>query len=378
MTGAPAQKVLIAGGGIYGLLTAWWLAKKGVAVEIFDKGPLPCPGNSSHDEHRITRHAYGKLEHYARMMPRAFKAWDTLWEDLGVSHYHPTGSLYCLRVEDGWYAPTTRALDEMGIGYHDVPLSEVAEKYPYVETDGLLRAVWTDGTGLLFPIRIMTDVVVRLLELGVKLHAYSEVTEIDPEAGTLVANGKTYSGDQVVVSTGPWIDRLVPGLRGVAVPSRQAVAYLAPPPDLMQAWRTAPIVVVRDVGAGLYTLPPRAGARLKVGDHRFSREGNADEDRTATEHDLSAIWPGFNRSFARSGEYGLIEGRACFYTVTEDEGFIVKSLGARGFCVSACSGHGFKLSALISWGLAEALTGARPAATVGDWAAAKLSTEDWQ
>lgn len=372
------EKVLIVGGGIYGLLTAWWLARRGVSVEVFDKGPLPNPGATSHDEHRITRHAYGKLTGYARMMPHAFKAWDELWSDLGTSHYYETGSVYFLRVDDGWYGPTTASLDEMGIGYRDVALADVPERFPMIETEGLLRAVETDGTGLLFPIRILTDLVVRLIRLGVVLHANCPVTEVDVEAGRIVAGGKSHAGDRVVIATGPWIDRLVPALKGVAVPSRQAVAYLAPPLRLAEAWSRSPILVVRDVGAGLYILPPRNGARLKVGDHRFSRIGDADEDRGATDADLGAIWPGFGRAFAGAADYRLLEGKACFYTVTEDEAFVVRPMGARGVVVSACSGHGFKLSALITKGLAAALLGEKPLSGLEHWAAARLPTEDWQ
>ena len=34
-------KVLIVGGGIAGLSTAWALARRGMQVELFEQGPLP-------------------------------------------------------------------------------------------------------------------------------------------------------------------------------------------------------------------------------------------------------------------------------------------------------------------------------------------------
>ncbi|MGI4955935.1 MAG: NAD(P)-binding protein, partial [Janthinobacterium lividum] len=37
------SKALIVGGGIAGLATAWALARRGYAVELFEQGPLPNP-----------------------------------------------------------------------------------------------------------------------------------------------------------------------------------------------------------------------------------------------------------------------------------------------------------------------------------------------
>lgn len=40
-------KVLVVGGGIVGLSTAWSLVKRGFDVELFEQGPLPNPVGSS-------------------------------------------------------------------------------------------------------------------------------------------------------------------------------------------------------------------------------------------------------------------------------------------------------------------------------------------
>jgi sarcosine oxidase/sarcosine oxidase subunit beta len=60
------KKVLIVGGGIAGLSTAWALRRRGFSVEFFEKGPLPNPKASSYDEHCFLRYAYGTMDGYAR------------------------------------------------------------------------------------------------------------------------------------------------------------------------------------------------------------------------------------------------------------------------------------------------------------------------
>jgi sarcosine oxidase/sarcosine oxidase subunit beta len=366
------QKALIVGGGIAGLSTAWALARRGFEVHVFEQGPLPNPKCSSYDEHRIIRHAYGHFEGYAQLMPAAFRTWERLWADIGTSHYEPTGAVYFLRKRDAWYDVTTRTLDGMGIGYRDIPLAAVPDRFPMVALDGLQQVLETDGAGMLFPIRILTDMVVLLGRMGVHLHSYAKVSEVDPLRGRVTLGATAHDGDVVVVAAGAWADRLVPELRGVAVPSRQAVLYLAPPPDLAPAWDRAPVMLDHSPEGGLYTLPPRRGTRLKIGDHKFSRSGDADEDRVATARDLERLWPAARLAYRDLDRYAVLEPKACFYTVTEGEEFYVRPLGPASWVISACSGHGFKLGALMGEGVAAAIAGERPAEGVPDWAAGRL------
>lgn len=363
------KQVLIVGGGIGGLLTAWALARRGIGVTVFEQGPLPNPHCSSFDEHRIIRHAYGAMSGYARLIPGAFALWERLWADLGARHYEETGAAYFLRDDDSWYEPSIRSLQELGIGYRDVPLDQVPARYPMTNMAGLTRVVETEGAGMLFPAAIMTALVAALPGMGARLAASCRVTAVDADSGTVTADGERHRGEAVVVAAGAWVDRLVPSLRGVAVPSRQAVVYLAPPADLAAAWATAPVMLNRSLAGSSYTLPPRRGTRLKVGDHIFSRRGNPDDDRVARPEDLERLMPALATAFRGIGRYAVLERRACFYTVSEDERFIVRPAGARAWIISACSGHGFKLAPAMAEAVAAVLAGECPADEIAAWAA---------
>lgn len=381
-TESVVTKILIVGGGIAGLSTAWALARRGIQVELFEQGTLPNPRASSYDEHRITRHAYGTREGYAHLMPEAFRVWEQMWRDLGVVHYEPCGATYLVRnecdlAEGGWFPSTARALDEMGIAWRDVALDDAARRYPMLQMDGLRRVVETAGAGILFPIRIMTDLVAKLSEMGVTLHEGAKVTAVDAEYGRLQCDGKTWSGDHIVVAAGAWAQRLVPDLARVAVPSRQVLAYLAPPPDLAEAWARAPSLLDTDIDSGAYALPPLRGTRLKMGDHRFSRSGDPDGDRIASAQELEALYLCLRPVFCGLDRYTLLEQKACFYTVTQTEAFHVTPVGAAGLIISACSGHGFKLGSLMGELVARAICGEMAMSDLPDLAAGRVVHPRW-
>ena len=365
-------KILVVGGGIAGLSTAWALSRRGLKVELFEQGALPHPRASSYDEHRIIRHAYGDLEGYAYLMPEAFRIWDALWADLGVQHFDTLPLIYFMRGETDWYPPTLRSMRRMGVACADIPLGEVAARFPMINPDGLTRVLETAGAGILYPIRIMTDLVKLLSARGVALHPNTLVESVDLDSGMLRIQDGVVRGDAVVVTAGAWVNRLIPSLAGIAVPSRQAVMFLAPPPELADAWRAAPVLIDLGADSGTYTLPPRPGTRLKIGDHQFTRKGDPDEDRIGTDADVARLTEAAHRAWRDFGRYTVLERKACFYTVTKDERFLVRREGAKGWLGSACSGHGFKLGPLIGDALAASIAGERDATALPDWAAGSL------
>jgi sarcosine oxidase/sarcosine oxidase subunit beta len=369
------MKVTVVGAGIAGLTLAWALSRRGHAVSVYEQGPIPNPVSSSFDEHRTTRHAYGSMTGYANLMPKAFQIWETLFRDLGRRHYEPVGVVYFMRNETPWLEPTLASLNQLKVAHWDVPLADVPSRFPMIDPEGLTHVLETEGAGMLFPARIMADLIVLLSQRGVALHAYSKVEAVDPDRATITVGGRTIGADVVAVTAGAWVDRLVPTLRRVVVPSRQAVAYLAPPPEFAEAWSRAPVIADLSDEARCYALPPRFGTRLKVGNHNFTRSGDPDASRLADDDDLQPVRRSVHRAFRDFDRYAELERKACYYTVEEKEQFVVKPLGMAGWVVSACSGHGFKLQPLITDGLARAIGGECEAATLSAWAAGQSDVD---
>lgn len=370
------MKVIVVGAGIAGLTLAWSLSRRGHTVSVYEQGPIPNPVSSSFDEHRTTRHAYGQMTRYANLMPRAFQIWETLFRETGRRHYEPVGVVYFMRGDEAaWLEPSIASLDQLTVPYKYVPLADVPARFPMINPKGLTRVLETEGAGMLFPARIMSDLIRLLGERGVGLHAYSKVDSVDPNRATITVDGKTVGADAVAVTAGAWVDRLVPSLRTVVMPSRQAVAYMAPPPEFADAWSRAPVIADISAESRCYALPPRFGTRMKVGNHNFTRRGDPDSSRFATDDDLEPVRRSVHRAFLNFDRYAELERKACYYTVEDKEQFVVRSIGSSGWVVSACSGHGFKLQPLITDGLARAIVGERDAETIMNWAAGRSAVD---
>jgi sarcosine oxidase/sarcosine oxidase subunit beta len=114
---------------------------------------------------------------------------------------------------------------------------------------------------------------------------------------------------------------------------------------------------------------------MKVGNHNFTREGDPDAPRLASDDDLEPVRRSVRRAFLGFERYAELERKACYYTVEDKEQFVVRPIGASGWVVSACSGHGFKLQPLITDGLARAIVGECDADTVTGWAAGRSNVD---
>ncbi len=364
------MKVLVVGGGIMGLSTAWGLARDGHDVELFEQGTLPNPLASSMDEHRLIRHPYGDHLGYARMIDDAYAAWDLLWRDLGQRLYAPTGTLALTGNGETWAERSADALARIGRVMEELPVAELPRRFPQLDAHGVERAFWMDTGGVLFAQGIVAALARNLAgRANVTLHPGTPVAEVDLERGHLVtAAGRRHGADVVVVAAGAWIGRLLPGDRRL-VPSRQVVIYFDLPQEQRAVWAKSPMVIDKTGTVGLYLVPPAEGRGLKIGDHAFSRAGDPAAERHAGEDEMQPLLERC-RNLIRGFERWRVDRlKVCFYTVTEDERFVVDRQGAKGWLLSACSGHGFKFGALMGLELARAITSGRDPAAHARWAA---------
>jgi glycine/D-amino acid oxidase-like deaminating enzyme len=363
-------RISIIGAGIMGLAGAWALAKRGHQVAVYEQGPVPNPLGSSVDQHRLIRYAYRERDGYVRMVREAYGAWDMLWADLGARFYAETGTLAFDTADDDWAGRSRGSLDRCGIPFETLSTAEMVRRWPQLREEGVENALFLPSGGILMAERVVTALAQHLPTQGVAIHSQTPVKEIDPAQATLtLVDGDRVGADVLIVAAGPWGGRLVPALRQRMTPSRQVLAYLAPPPTYAALWARSPMVLSIGRDAGFYAVPPVAGLGLKIGDHRFSLQGEPDRNRLAGNDEAEAIAGLAKQRFRDHADYRIVMAKTCFYDVEPAERFIVETVGPHTWVMSGFSGHGFKFASILGLRLAAAIDGEIAPEALTAWAA---------
>ncbi|MBR0652172.1 FAD-dependent oxidoreductase [Roseomonas terrae] len=368
--GTP-RTALILGAGIMGLSAAWALSRQGVAVRIVEQDPVPNPRGASVDHHRLIRHAYGAQAGYMRMVDPAYAAWDIVWRDLGEVLHIPTGVLAVSGSARGWLGESRAALAADGLRFDDLTAQQVAAHFPIFTEAGIGAAFHMDAGGVLLAERIVAGLARACAARGVVIER-ARATDVDPARATLrLDDGSERSADLLIVAAGPWAPRLLPAaLAPRVVASRQILVLLDPPAQHREAWTRAPMLLDLAEDGGFYAVPPVAGTPLKIGDHRFSRSGDAEADsRDATPAEAEEILAFARPRLRDMAGYRIVGARACYYDVEDGERFVVEPLSSRCLVMSGFTGHGFKFGPVLGLAVAAAVTDAALLPALSSWAA---------
>ncbi|NIA67983.1 FAD-dependent oxidoreductase [Pelagibius litoralis] len=362
------MKVLIVGGGIVGLSTAWALVRQGHDPVLLEQGPLPQTAGASYDQHRLIRLPYADQLGYCAMVVDAFKAWSRLWDDLGESHYAEIGSLAVSTAANDWADLSRLTLDRLGLGYETLDAKEIEARCPFMTVPAQAWGLLNQRGGLLFASRIVEALVRYLQHRGVSLRAEHRIVSVDPGAGCVtLENGNRESAEAIVVTAGAWTAKLFPELARRAVAHRQVVAYLEPPESQAEAWAAAPAMVHLLNEVDIYAAPPVAGTELKFGAGKHRRPGDPDRLDPLGETEAAEVAAAFRPLLKDFDDYRILRGQVCPYAVSPDDRFVTERNGGVTV-IGGCSGHMFKFGALMGEELAKTAIGERPYEDFRDWA----------
>jgi glycine/D-amino acid oxidase-like deaminating enzyme len=229
--------VIIVGGGMLGLSTAYHLACRGARTALLQAGDLG--GGSSAACSGRAQVAEGHLDPLnIRLILDGLSRLETLEEELGSSFdWRRAGFLALIKSEHLWDEWLERAeiLTAAGIPTEILDQDALQAAEPYLNTAGFLGAAYA-VEGLLNPFLFCWAYAKAARRHGAQLFPRTPVTAIRVVGRRVVAveaGGEWFESDQVVIMCGAWT-REVALMAGVDVPIRHthAEAFVTEPVSL--------------------------------------------------------------------------------------------------------------------------------------------------
>lgn len=259
---AETADVVVVGGGVHGVSTAYALASRGVRVVLVEKGAL-ASGASGRSSALVRMHYTNEWD--ARLAFASFPVFRH-WADImgGPPVFTRTGFVTVVAPP---YAGNLRKNVEMlrGIGINTVALSpaELKALQPFANVDDIGAAAYEPDSGYANPAETVEGFRRRAQELGARILQWTTVTTIlrreSRVVGVETSAGRIDAG-AVVVAAGAWAPRLCREF-GLALPARPKgvdTVLVTRPPDL------PPHVIFIDTVLGTY-FRPESGVLTLVG-----------------------------------------------------------------------------------------------------------------
>ena len=355
------SRVIVVGGGAWGLPAALQLQDRGFAVTLLERFEPGAPYASNGGSSRLWRLADTQVWR-SRAMLGTLGAMERLSERLDEPVFRHTGLLW---RDDISLPRTAEGLDSIGQRYERIAAEDVGDCFPGLRPDGR-DALLVEQAGVVFPDRLLQGALAAFLAAGGDYRPRTRVMSVSPGADwaeVTLEDGSTVSGDQVLITAGPGTRELLSGLE-LAVPLKpyiEQVVHLGDPdatppaPDLpalvdCPLGETPGIYAMPDLRRGYKVgldVPLRALAGATLGDDldRSEDSGRTEIIRARIERDISSITP------------RVLGVQVCTWTDSGDGDFVVGRTHPSVVLACGDSGEGFKYAAFMGEYLADLVEG---------------------
>ena len=351
---------IVLGVGGMGSAVCYELAKRGKRVLGIDRFDIPNDMGSSHGYTRIIRLAYYEHPSYVMLLKRAYELWAEVEARTGTQVLVKTGSIDAGPADSWVFKGSLQSCVEHGLEHEVLTGTELKQRFPgYNLPHDILACFQPDG-GFVLPEPATVAYVQAAHALGAEIHGHEEVLDWQPlsngEGVRVITDRAEYEADSLVIAGGAWNSRLLPFLRGMAVPERQVLAWLQPDRPEYFTPATFPVFNALVPEGRYYGFPVHTVPGFKFGRyHHFEEVVEPDTyDRQPSEFDEETLRDFASRYFPDGAGPTMIL-KSCMFTNSPDRQFIIdlhpeypQVSFAAGF-----SGHGYKFASVIGEVMAD-------------------------
>ena len=342
----PRASVVVVGGGVMGVSTAFHLAEAGVRdVLLLDGGAL---GGGSTCRAAGGVRAMFSDEVNVELGRRSLEAFARFGDRPGQEiDLHRVGYLFLLDRPEHVRAMSdaVELQNALGVPSRMVGPEEAARLSPLISTDGLLAAAWSPTDGHCTPESVVLGYATAARRLGATLVPHCRVTGVRVQDGAVtgvVTERGTVATGTVVCVAGPW-SREVAAMAGVdlpVTPLRRQIVVTEPVPGL-----PAELPMTIDFATSFYFHGEGRGLLMGMSDP---------DERPGFSVERSDAWlPRLGEVVARRApalaDVGLHSGWAGLYEMTPDHNALIGEADdvSRFVYATGFSGHGFLMGPAV-------------------------------
>ncbi len=345
--GRNLPDITVVGSGAFGAWSALSLREQGARVLLLDSYG---PGNArqtSGDETRQIRSAYGDREIYTRWAERAYLLWQQRQEEFERRMLFPNGvlspeiSAEARNIQAGFFR-------KLGIPFEILSPDECRKRWPQGRFEGDNPAFFEPRAGIVKA----RESIIAVSEAFAKKGGTVRIAMARPGSvaggritDLLLADGSRQPTGTALFACGPWLPKLMPELFAKRIRvSRYEVFYIGPKPDdLSYHWERFPNIwnevggyAISDVDYG-YKVAPEGGYSIAI---------DPDEDQRLS----SPFLIDRARRFLARWAPGLVDrpvvaSRVCAMEMAPNEDFVIDTHPelANVWLAGGGSGHAFKM-----------------------------------
>jgi sarcosine oxidase len=265
--------LLVVGGGVMGLMTAYEASGRGARVTVLERGRIGDPMTASYGRTRSYRSDYLDAE-YVRLAREAMRLWTAFEADTGTRALIRCGCMNIAKSSvtadlDGTYAELSRrVLEHMGVALESFGADELLERFPYVEAD----VAHLEADAGVVDLQAVRFALTRVLaERGAEVVEQVEVESIT--GGRAVTSAGVFEARSVVVTAGHGTNDVLARHAGarLQVPlsrDRPTEARYVIPPASIRGFFTAdamPVIAYLDTGIYVHPIVPGVVEAVKIG-----------------------------------------------------------------------------------------------------------------
>jgi sarcosine oxidase len=356
---------IVIGLGAMGSASLYQLSKTGLNVLGIDSYRPPHKKGSSHGESRVTRLTTIEGEELIPLVKESNKIIKEIESELGVKII--TENQGSLIIDDGisnghGVINVIKTAESLGsrfkLNYSKLSSDQLSRIDTLKNINSNSRGYLEHSSGYIKPENLIQSNLNLALNKGANIKFNEKVNKIteDSRSISVVTDQSRYACKKLVVTVGPWVNELgIKELKNKVKIYRQSSYFFKLKEDFVDVYKKAP-TTIRFFGSKpedcIYVLPliNLDSKAVKIGTESYLNKVPKPSECTINKPTDPKK---FHSKYVKPLFYGIsdecIDVQSCYYSVTRDQKYIIdfKNKNRNILLVSACSGHGFKVSPAI-------------------------------